>query len=228
MLLNDHNILLHQIIIEGSSFSFKEVIPYYNPEINKTQVLAINQDKNLLWSPIDLCINLIVNNKFKDTNIYYDDGRIGIGRSPLFNYKVDVAIPKDTLMTAFHIGDGSFGFSMGNGATSGFIPEIIGIGSNENDTGLYFVGIAGNNKASNVPLLIMDGRNAYNEKLNNRPIFGITSGDYLNYSVLLDASNNLKVKENIYAADVMLNNISLIKIIEELQGQINELKTKIT
>jgi hypothetical protein len=141
---------------------------------------------------------------------------------------VDIAIPKDTLMTGFHIGDGSFGFSMGNGTTQGYIPEIIGIGSDENDTGLYFVGIAGNNNQSNIPLIILDGRNTYNEKLNNRPILGITSADYKNYSILVDSSSNLKVEGNISAKDMMINNISLIKIIKELHEEIEYLKTKIT
>ncbi len=56
---------------------------------------------------------------------------------------------------------------------------------------------------------------------------GITSGDYYNYSMLLDASNNLNVKGNIQVEDVIINNASLIKIIIELQEQIDQLKTKI-
>jgi hypothetical protein len=228
MLSHDHNILLNQIIVNASSFSFKEVIPFYKASTIQDQILTIHDGSKLLWSPIDLSLNIIINNRLKDTDIYYVDGRVGLGRSPLFNYRVDIAVPRDTLMTAFHIGDGSYGFSMGNGTTDGFISEIVGIGNNENDTGLYFVGIAGNNKSSDIPLIILDGRNTYNQKLSNRPIFGVTSGDYLNYAMLLDASNNLKIRENIFASDVMLNNISLIKIIAELQEQIDDLRTKIT
>jgi hypothetical protein len=227
MMDNNNNILLKQIKIDSSSFSFKEIIPNYT-YTDLDQMLTKDKDGNIFWVGLDLSLNLIVNNKFKETDIYYADGRIGIGRYPLYNYKIDVAVPKDTVITAFHIGDGSFGFSMGNGTLNGFIPEIIGIGSDENDTGLYFVGIAGNNKSSNIPLIILDGRNTYNAKLTNRPILGITSANYDEYSVLIDAFDNLNVKGNISASDIVFNNISLIKIINEIQEQLSNLKTKIT
>lgn len=230
MINHVNNILLQQIILDNSSFAFKEVVPFY--ELNSDpQALIRYEDGRLLWSPIDLSLNIIVNNKFIDTDIYYAGGRIGLGRYPLFNYRVDLAIPKNTIITALHIGDGSFGFSMGNGTSQGFIPEIIGVGSDENDTGLYFVGIAGNDSSSNIPLIILDGRNAYNAKLTNRPILGITSANYNEYSVSIDASDNLNVKEEIIAKDLRFkdyNNISLLGIIRDLQEQINDLKTKIT
>lgn len=225
MINNDHNILLNQIIIDNSSFSFLEVIPSYS-YTDTDQGLTRGKDGNIFWAELDTSLNLIINNKFKDTNIYYVNGRVGLNRFPLFNYKVDIAVPKNAIMTALHIGDGSFGFSMGNGTSQGFIPEIIGIGSDENDAGLYFVGIAGNDKPSNVPLILIDGRNAYNDKLNNRPIFGITSANYNEYSVMVDSLNNLSVKGNISGTDVMLNDISLIKIIKDLQTQIDYLKLK--
>jgi len=227
MILNDHNILLQQILTDNSSFTFKEIVPSYLNN-TKDQVLTRGTSGNIFWNSIDSSFNLLVNNKFSGTNIYYEEERIGLGRSPLFNYKVDIAIPRNSLLTAFHIGDGSFGFSMGNGTTNGFIPEIIGIGADENDTGLYFIGIAGNDISSNIPLIILDGRNSYNEKLNNRPIVGITSADYTEYSILIDASDNLNVKGNVVTSNVIINNISLITIIKELQEQIDYLKTKIT
>jgi hypothetical protein len=226
MINNDHNILLNQIIVDNSSFSFKEVVPLYQYTDN-IQVLT-RYDSSILWVPIDLSLNIILNNRLKNTDIYYADGRVGFGRFPLFNYKVDIAVPKNKIITALHIGDGSFGFSMGNGTSLGFVPEIVGIGSDENDAGLYFVGMAGNNVSSNVPIVILDSRSVYNDKLINRPIFGITSANYREYSILVDALDNLNVKGNISATDVMLNNISLTKIIKELQEQIDELKTKIT
>ena len=226
MINNDHNILLNQIIVDNSSFSFKEVVPLYQYTDN-IQVLT-RYDSSILWAPIDLSLNIILNNRLKNTDIYYADGRVGLGRFPLFNYKVDIAVPKNKIITALHIGDGSFGFSMGNGTSQGFVPEIVGIGSDENDAGLYFVGMAGNNVSSNVPIVILDSRSVYNDKLINRPIFGITSANYREYSILVDALDNLNVKGNISATDVMLNNISLTKIIKELQEQIDELKTKIT
>jgi len=226
MINNDHNILLNQIIVDNSSFSFKEVVPLYQ-YTDQVQVLT-RYDSSILWAPIDLSLNIILNNRLKNTDIYYVDGRVGFGRFPLFNYKVDIAVPKNKIITALHIGDGSFGFSMGNGTSLGFVPEIVGIGSDENDAGLYFVGMAGNNVSSNVPIVILDSRSVYNDKLINRPIFGITSANYREYSILVDALDNLNVKGNISATDVMLNNISLTKIIKELQEQIDELKTKIT
>lgn len=229
MQLRDHkNILLNQILVDNSSFSFKECIPSFNSNNKFPLYLSINKNNDISWLSIDYSLNIIVNNRIKDTNIYYADGRVGLGRYPLFNYKVDIAVPKNTLMTAFHVGDGSYGFSLGNGTTDGFLPEIIGISSKENDAGLYFVGIPGNDKISNIPLIAIDGRSFFGDRLCNRPIFGVTSADYYNYDLLLDASSNLKVRGNISVYDVILNNVSLIKIIKGLQEQINELKAKIT
>lgn len=222
-----NNIILTQIIGTDSSYSFREIIPFSN-ENKYPQTLIKCDNENILWSPIDLSLNLVVNDKVKDTNIYYNEERIGVGRFPLHNYKVDIAIPKNTLMTAFHVGDGSFGFSMGNGTTKGFIPEIIGVGSEKDDAGLYFVGIAGNDEPSDIPLIVMDGRNTFSTQLNNRPIFGVTSGNYNDYAMLIDCSNNVAVKGNIKVSDVLIRNISLLKIIADLQQQLNELKTNIT
>jgi hypothetical protein len=170
----------------------------------------------------------IVDNKFKDTEIFYKDGRIGLGRSPLFNYKVDVAIPKNTLMTAFHVGDGSVGFSFGNGTSNGFIPEIIGIGCNENDAGLYFVAIAGNDESSKTPLIVLDSRNTHKNKLTNRPILGITSGNCNDYLITVDVSGNLNINGNIEANDIILNGVSLLKDLQELHNKLNNLITKKT
>lgn len=160
----------------------------------------------------------------RNSHIFYSDNhRVGLGRFPLFNYQLDIAIPKDTLMTAVHIGDGSYGFSMGNGTTSGFIPEIIGVGSDQNDAGLYFVGIAGNNQPSNIPLVIVDGRSTYNTSLSNRPIFGITSAKYTEYKLLVDQEGNLKI-----AGDLIIENKSLKSRINKLEEDTKYLKTKIT
>lgn len=229
MQLKDHkNILLNQIIVDSSFFSFKELIPPFQQDNKFPQYLSIDDHSNICWLSIDYSLNILVNNRFQNTNIYYADGRVGLGRNPLFNYKVDIAVPKNTLMTAFHVGDGSYGFSMGNGTNDGFLPEIIGLSSKESDAGLYFVGIAGNNEKSDIPLIVIDGRSFYGDRLVNRPIFGVTSADYYDYDLLLNASGDLNVKGNINVYDIILNNISLIKIIKGLQEQINELKTKIT
>jgi len=217
------NIIITQIIGEDSSFYFKELIPFYN---SGQQVLTFDGNTVKWDNPFILDTSIIINNNLKDTSIYIKDNRIGIGRLPLHNYKIDVAIPQNTLMTAFHIGDGSYGFSFGNGTREGFVPEIIGIGSNENDSGMYIIGIAGNNKTSNIPLIVFDGRNMYGKKITNRPILGITSADYNNYSIYVDSLENLHVKNNIYVSNIFLNNKSLINIINNLQQQINELKNK--
>ena len=218
------NILLHQILADGSSLSFKEFIPFCDASLNFPQILTIYEDGNLLWKPIELDFNIIVNSRLRDTNIYYVNGRLGIGRYPLYNYVLDVAIPKNTLMTAIHVGDGSFGFSLGNGTINGFTPEILGIGNTENDAGLYFIGMAGNDISSDIPLIIFDGRNTYNKKITNRPIWGITSGNYNQYLVLLDASINLNVKGNITANDIIINEDSLVSRLNYLQSQIDNLK----
>jgi len=217
MKIPSENIILNKA--EGNPpIRFKEFIPpIYSDEVE--QYLTRKIDGSICWSSIDF----IVNNRIKDTDIYYDGGRIGVGRFPLFNYKIDVQIPKNTLITAFHIGDGSVGFSMGNGTTDGFIPEIIGIGGTENDAGLYLVGIANNDIKSNTPLIILDGRNTYGMALKNRPILGITSGNYNDYVLLVDSSQNLNIK-----GDLIIENLSLLEIIKDLQQQINYLKAKIT
>jgi hypothetical protein len=217
------NILLQQIIGSNSKWSFKESIPDLQDTEND-QYLALSRDKKLFWHTIDQSLNVVVNNKIVGTNIYYSSGRIGLDRLPLHNYKVDISVPRDTLMTAFHIGDGSFGFSMGNGTTQGFIPEIIGVGSDENDTGLYFVGIAGNSKESSIPLIIIDGRNAYGKVLTNRPILGVTSSNYNKYVLSIDSEGNLNITGDVNVKDVKLNGISVINILKNLQQQIDELK----
>ena len=213
-----NNILLHQFIDNN----IVEIIPHLKE--SKSIKYLSNKEGTISWIELDISLNIIINNKFKDTNIFYsDDGRIGINRFPLHNYKIDIAVLKNTLMTALHIGDGSYGFSMGNGTVEGFIPEIIGLGSNENDAGLYFIGIAGNNKSSEIPLVIIDGRSVFNTSLKNRPIFGITSANYTDYKLLLTQEGDLKI-----AGDIILKNKSLKSIINRLEQDILKLKTKIT
>jgi hypothetical protein len=144
-------------------------------------------------------------------------------------------------MTAFHVGDGKYGFSMGNGTAQGFIPEIIGLGSDENDAGLYFIGKAGNNKASNIPLIVMDGRNASHQQLTNRPIFGVTNGTYDNYKFLIDQKGRvgigkkpeiykMEVEGSVEAHDFNIDGLSmkaLIDVISDQQEEIDILNKKI-
>jgi len=210
-MIDRNDILLTKIISDNAPQLFNELIPVFK------------QGSDTFWISLDLSLNTLVNNRIKNTDIYYESGRMGLGRYPLFNYRLDIAIPKNTLMTALHIGDGSVGFSLGNGTCEGFIPEIIGISSNKNDAGLYFVGMAGSSESSEIPLIVFDSRSTYNTKLTNRPIIGITSGRYDEYDVMIDVSGNLIVK-----SDIRLNDLSLLETIKELQKQIDYLKTKIT
>lgn len=261
------NIVIHKNIRQKESFSFVEVIPPFL-ESTPDYFLGIDSSYNVIWGKIPaveipkfpqliqgsginiirkdgkieiectLDFNVIEDNKIKGTDIYYKDGKIGISREPLHNYKFDIAVPENTLMTAFHVGDGQYGFSMGNGTSQGFIPEIIGMGSDENDAGLYFLGKAGNNLESDIPLIIMDGRSVTNSSLKNRPIFGITSGDYTTYKMLVDHEGRLglgripeiykmEVQGTIKADDLVLGDLSvkaLIDVIKEHQEEIDNLK----
>ena len=115
------------------------------------------------------------------------------------------------------------------------------MGSDENDAGLYFLGRAGNNLKSDIPLIVMDGRNERNSSLKNRPIFGVTSGDYSNYKLVVDHQGRvgigrmpgiyrMEVAGSIQADDLVLENLSvkaLIGIVKEHQEEIDKLKNTI-
>jgi hypothetical protein len=239
------NILFHQINHTKGRKSFSEIIPDFVDD-SPENILSLDSSKNLVWSkfppfPEIPEFEVIVDGKIQSTNIFYKNGRIGISRPPLLNYKFDIAVPENTLMTAFHVGDGSYGFSMGNGTDQGFIPEIIGMGSDENDAGLYFLGKSGNNKKSNIPLIIFDGRNNQNESLENRPILGITSGNYNNYKLLVDHEGRVgigripeiykvEIEGSVKADDFVIGDLSikaLIEVIGEHQDEIDKLNKKI-
>ena len=248
----NRNIILNQIIVEDNKLSFREVVPQFDPSLFPDKILSIDSSGNLLWvkfppfpeipqqQPIPE-FHIVEDNRIKETDIFYKDGKVGISRIPLLNYKFDISIPKNTLMTGLHIGDGSFGFSMGNGTRDGFIPEIIGMGSDENDAGLYFLGKAGNNLSSDIPVIIVDARNASHEPITNRPIFGITSGDYLKYKLILDSEGRLglgkypeiykmEVDGVVMAEDFLIGDLSLkalIDVVKEIQEEINTLKNRI-
>lgn len=155
--------------------------------------------------------------------LFYKDGRIGVGREPLYTYKFDIAVSENSISTAFHVGDGRFGFSMGNGTNNGFLPEIIGMGASEEDAGLYLIGRAGNSLPSEIPLIIIDGRNSADEKLKNRPILGITSADYRNYKLIIDQKGNIEVDGKISAIDFIIGGISIAEEIEQLKIKIENL-----
>jgi len=242
----NRNIILHQIYVEDSSISFKEVFPIFDASIFPQNILSIDLSGNLFWTrfpefpqiPEIPVFDIMEDDHIRSTNIFYKDGRIGISRPPLQNYKFDIAVPPDTLMTAFHVGDGKSGFSMGNGTSQGFIPEIIGMGFDENDAGLYFLGKSGNNIESEIPLIIMDGRDAGHGPLRSRPIFGITSGDYTKYKFLVDQNGNIgigkipqiykmEVSGSVEAEDFVIDGLSmkaLLDVVKEHQKEIDTLK----
>jgi len=228
----DKNILLNQLI--GKTIN--ECIPALTNDLKDVKFLTFGSDIN--WSSIkgsgniiltqdssgDLTIDVSVNT-FQDTEMYFKNGQIGIGRYPLYNYKVDVAVPENTRMTAMHIGDGTFGFSLGNATDTGFLPQIIGIGSDENDAGLYFLGKTTLDISSNIPLIIFDGRDANNNSLTNRPIMGISSGSYTDYKFLIDQIGNVNISGNINA-----NNITILDSsnnAQDLRKEIEDLKTRL-
>jgi hypothetical protein len=266
---NNQNIILNQIkFIDDNSFTFNEVIPFFKDSIPDYS-LSLDFSLNLYWSKyipplefekgngiiltkksnkliIDVSLNLdtsiLIDNKIKNTEIYYKDGKVGISTLPRFTYKFDIAVPSNKLTTAFHVGDGSYGFSMGNGTDSGFLPQILGIGSDENDAGLYLLGKSSNNLDSEVPLIIIDGRNSYNGKLEHRPILGITSGDYSNYKFIIDQFGRigigkipeiykLEVNGSISAENIYINQYNfkdIINTIQVLENKISELNLRLS
>jgi hypothetical protein len=239
-----NNILLHSI---DSSGSFFEIIPQFSKDPPET-VLSIDSSGRIFWKTfpefpeipeIEIPdFSVIEDGKIRSTNIYYESGRIGISRPPLLNYKFDIGIDSNKTGTGFHIGDGKCGFSMGNGTSDGFIPEIIGMGFDEDDAGLYLLGKSGNSKGSHVPLVIIDGRSSDHRALINRPILGVTSGDYNNYKLVIDAEGNIgvgkiprqykmEVDGDIEALDLIIDGLSvrsLFDVIKEHQKEIDRLK----
>lgn len=202
-----NNILLNEIIIDGSSFHLKETKPYFNKDAS-AYFLSINKD-GISWQP-----------PIEFPNFYFKDERIGIGRFPLFNYKFDIKVLPNTLTSAFHIGDGKYGFSMGNGTSNGFIPEIIGLGANENDAGLYLLGKSTTKKSSNIPLVIIGGISPKR----NRPLLGITNGKYDQYEVLINSNGTIE------ATDFKTSKSSfsdILEIVKDQQTTINTLMERI-
>ncbi len=257
-----HNIVLHQIR-DASPLSLVEIKPSIlsnSPQrslcmdgsilVWLTHVsryegkngisVDVSHGKVLIDASIDTSV--IVNDVIKGTKVYYLNDRIGIGRRPLHSYKIDVAVPENQSFTAFHIGDGKRGFSMGNGTSNGFVPEIIGIGSGENDAGLYLIGRAGNDSPSNVPLVIIDARNQHLQEVTNRPLFGVTNSKYNEYEFLIDNMGRvgigkmpkiykLEVNGNIQASDMILDSSvslnDLVRVVLDQKKYIDELNERL-
>jgi len=234
-MVQDKNILLNQFI--GSN---KPIIHELEPSFSNEQedVKFLTFENDVQWSSINGSQNLIITrdgsgditldvsiNAFSGTEMYFSNGQVGIGRYPLFNYKVDIGVPENTRMTAMHIGDGTFGFSLGNATDTGFLPQIIGIGSDEDDAGLYFLGKTTIDLSSNIPLIIFDGRDARDGALTNRPIMGISSGSYTKYKFLIDQSGDVKIDGNINAKNITILDSS--DNMQDLRQEIKDLKARI-
>jgi hypothetical protein len=235
-MIQDKNLILNQMIGATPIFSIHELTPEHSNELEDVKYLTFGDEIN--WSSIkgsnsiiltqdssgDLTIDTSID-AFSGTEMYFSDGQIGIGRYPLFNYKVDIGVPENTRMTAMHIGDGTFGFSLGNATDTGFLPQIIGIGSDEDDAGLYFLGKTTVDISSNIPLLVFDGRDASNNALANRPIMGISSGSYTQYKFLIDQIGNVEIDGNINAKNITILDAS--DNIQDLRQEIEDLKARL-
>ena len=196
-------ILLNKIIYDGDNVEIREI------QLDSSTGYLFNNDGILEWVP-SLPTTTIVE---KETPFEFDDSRVGLGRKPLRNYKFD--IKTGTLETALHIGDGKYGFSMGNGTSQGFIPQIIGMGADENDAGLYFIAKTDTSIASNVPMIVVDGLT------NNRPLFGIANGNYNKFKFLVDINGT--VTANNFQINESLSFTELLEVVKEQQEVINDL-----
>ncbi len=208
MISDNTNIIVSQIENNKDGFHINEITPLFSNDSKSIKFLSF--DSSIRWAEIkgsknisvdqepngDILIDVSIIDSPQYQEIYYDKGKIGIGRLPLYNYTVDIKVPKNTITTALHIGDGVFGFSMGNATSSGFLPQIVGIGSDENDAGFYILGKARYDTDSRIPAIILDGRNLDNTSLNNRPILGISSGSYTDYKVIVESNGNVGIGKN--------------------------------
>jgi len=241
---HNNNILLNKI----SNSSLLEYIP---PLISKG-VNILSFDTNVIWSNLlgsnyisvnyDTSSNIIIdcsinlNDLLQGTEMYFSEGRIGLGRKPLHSYKFDISVSENTRTTALHIGDGIHGFSLGNATNSGFLPQIIGVGSDGNDAGLYFLGKTVMDSTSGIPVIVLDGRNLDDSPLFNRPILGITSGKYNEYIFIVNADGKVGVNKIPTDYEMEINGEILVHdiIIETLNknisliDEINDLKRRIS
>lgn len=250
------NILLKQVHVNDDNFTFKEHLPALSD--GDFGVLTFSDD--IRWSSIksgdninisyDASNNIIISAKidipkidaFKNTPLFFKENRMGIGREPLYHYIVDIATPIDTVSTALHIGDGINGFSFGNATSEGFLPQIIGLGADKDDAGLYFLGKSSSKLKSSTPVIIFDGRNKDDTILKERPILGISNGSYTDFEILVDAKGRmgigktpkkykLEVEDSILVHDVLIDTdtstLSLISELNFLKDKIALLESKI-
>lgn len=248
-----NNILINQFKNDGSISRLSELSPsIYDYD---SSILFLTFHDNIKWNSIKGSNKIILNidsygnvtidcsiSDLEHSNMYFNQGNVGFGRIPLHNYKVDISVPINTKMTALHIGDGIYGFSLGNATEEGFLPQIIGIGSDKDDAGLYFLGKVNSHEISTTPAIIFDARDIFNNPIKNRPILGVTSGNYDEFKLLIDSNGNvgigkipeiykLEIDGIITAKNIMLGSSDIINVYDEikmLKEQIKELQSKIS
>ena len=248
------NLLLNQITYTGDEeFKINEIIPNFDGSTSGIHVF--NYDDDFKWSPVKGSNNLLITknldgeiildvsiaNPLEGTDVHFKDGQIGIGGLPIHTYKVDIRVPENTRTTALHIGDGIYGFSMGNATTEGFLPQIVGIGKDYDDAGFYILGKARYDNFSRIPAIVFDGRNIDDSPLDHRPILGISSGSYSEYKFVIDAKGRvgigkfpeiykLEIDGNIRANNIIIDTsigvIDFVKEIKDLKARIKDLEQK--
>lgn len=176
------------ILVRHDNAGKYEYIPEL-PNVTETLCLIIDSNNNIKWSKFPECPKL-------PELLHFNDNRLGIGREPLYNYIVDIGIPKNTVSTGLHIGDGECGFSLGNGTKDGFIPMIIGMGHDECDAGLYLLARSGNKEESDNPLIVLDARTRDDVPITNRPLLGI--GSYSpGYYFIVNKNGNIHTTQSL-------------------------------
>ena len=233
---DNKNLILNQITKDGSdNFNIVELVPLFSNEENDVKFLSHND--NIGWTSLigssniiisnsstgDIQIDCSIQNPLDDTPFLFRDGQVGLNRYPLHDYRFDISVPVNTRTTALHIGDGIFGISIGNATDSGFLPQIIGVGSDDDDSGLYFIGKVIEGENTDIPAIILDARNVNNGCVINRPILGISSGSYSDFKFLISSTGNVGIGNipGIYKLNVDGNIKANNIIIEDSSTDIN-------
>lgn len=223
--------------IDREEDHFKELFPSFF-EVGASWYLGKGEE--IGWHKIQWP-NIWEGDRLKGSSIFQKEGRIGLGRRPLSPYLLDIPTEADKRTSSLHIGDGKHGLSLGNATDDGFLPQIIGVGADFDDAGLYLLGFSGDASASKIPLIIFDGRGPDGGPSKNRPILGITSGIYDKYSLIIDHDGKIgmgkfpeiyrvEVEGEISADDFVCQGFSirsLIDVIQDQQREIEDLKKKI-
>ena len=69
---NIGNILLHQFVYEHPGIILKELIPCFDSSDLNKELILTKSGNNVYWASLDLSLNVLVNNIFENTNIYYE------------------------------------------------------------------------------------------------------------------------------------------------------------